>query len=78
MLSHVCLPRFGFCVLDFLSILSGFLSREKLTQKCQEPKAEQIAELQLLNDTIDQNTNLPNFQLPNISVNVLAQVQRRF
>ena len=26
-------PRFGFCVLNFLSILSDFLSREKLTQK---------------------------------------------
>ena len=26
------LPRFGFCVLYFLSILSDFLSREKLTQ----------------------------------------------
>jgi hypothetical protein len=25
--------RFGFCVLNFLSILSDFLSREKLTQK---------------------------------------------
>ena len=25
--------RLGFCVLDFLSIISGFLSREKLTQK---------------------------------------------
>ena len=26
-------PRFGFCVLNFLSILSHFLSRVKLTQK---------------------------------------------
>ena len=26
-------PRFGFCVLNFLSILSDFISREKLTQK---------------------------------------------
>ena len=30
----------GFCVLNFLSILSNFLSVEKLTQKQVEPKAE--------------------------------------
>ena len=28
--------RLGFCVLNVLSILSSFLSREKLTQKCQK------------------------------------------
>ena len=46
---------FGFCVLDFLSILSGFLSREKLTQNCREPKAEQFETLQFLNNKIDPN-----------------------
>ena len=34
--------RFGFCALIFLSILSHFLSREKLTQKYQETKGEQL------------------------------------
>ena len=33
--------RFGFCVLNFLSILSDYLSQEKLTQKI-APKAEQL------------------------------------
>ena len=32
----------GFCVLNLLSTLSDFLSREKLTQKWLEPKAEQF------------------------------------
>jgi hypothetical protein len=32
-------PRFGFCVLNFLSILLDFLSRS-------EPKAEEFAKLQ--------------------------------
>ena len=32
-------PRFGFCVLNFLSILLVFLSREKLTQKRRDSKA---------------------------------------
>ena len=32
---------FGFCALNFFSILSDFLSREKLTQKI-APKAEQL------------------------------------
>ena len=50
-------PRLGFCVLNFLSILSGFLSREKLTQKWQKSKVEQFSKLQFLNDKIDQNTN---------------------
>ena len=36
--------RFRFCVLYFLSILSEFLSREKMTQKWQEPKAEQFTQ----------------------------------
>ena len=49
--------RFGFFVLDYLSILSDFLSWEKLTQKLRESKAEQFAKLQFLNDKIDQNTN---------------------
>ena len=39
--------RFGFCVLNFLWILSDFLSQEKLTLV---PKAEQFARLQFLND----------------------------
>ena len=47
----------GFCVLNFLSILSDFLWREILTQKWLEPKAEQFSKLQFLNDKIDQNTN---------------------
>ena len=34
--------RIGFCVLNFLSIISGFLSKEKLTQKYVVPKAEQM------------------------------------
>ena len=42
------LPRFGFCVLYFLSILSDFFSRGKLTQKWQEPKAEQFAKSTIL------------------------------
>ena len=46
----------GFCVLDFLSILSDFLLQETLTQKRLEPKAK-FAKLQLLNDKIDQYTN---------------------
>ena len=36
------IDRFGFCVLKFLSILSDFLSREKLIQKQEESKAEQF------------------------------------
>jgi hypothetical protein len=38
-------PRLGFCVLNFLSILSDFPSRERLTQKFLEPKAEKCAKL---------------------------------
>ena len=49
--------RLRFCVFNFLSILSDFLSREKLTQKWHEPKAEQLLKLQFLNDKIDQSTN---------------------
>ena len=49
--------RLGFCVLDFLLILSGFVSRKKLTQKVQKSKADQYPKLQFFNDTIDQNTN---------------------
>ena len=45
---------FGFCVLNFLSIVSDFLSEENWTQKWQESKAEQFAKLQFLNDKIDQ------------------------
>ena len=33
--------RFGFCVLNFLSILSDYISQEKLTQKIAS-KAEQL------------------------------------
>jgi hypothetical protein len=47
----------GFCVLNFLSILSGFLSGENLTQKGQMSKADQFPKLQLFNDKIDRNTN---------------------
>ena len=43
--------KIGFCVSNFLSILSDFLSRGKLTQKWLEPKAEQI----------DQNTNFAKY-----------------
>ena len=55
--------RFGFCIIIFLSILSDFLSRKKLTQKWQEPKAEQCAKLQFLNNEIDQKTNFGNCQM---------------
>ena len=55
--------RFGFCVLNFLSILSDFISREELTQKYLESKIEPFAKVLFLNDKIDQN---PNFaKLPN-------------
>ena len=43
--------------LNFLLILSYFLSQEKRTQ------AEQFAKLQFLNDEIDQNSNFPNQQV---------------
>ena len=39
------LSRFGFCVLNFLSTLLYFLSREKVTQKVLETKVEQFAKL---------------------------------
>ena len=50
------LPRFGFCVLYFLSILSNFLSRGILTKKWHEPKAEQFTKLKFLSYEIDENT----------------------
>ena len=46
--------RVGLCVLNFLSILSGFRSREKLTQKGQKSKAEPFPKVQFLNNKIDQ------------------------
>ena len=46
--------RLEFCVLNFLSILSGFRSREKLTQKGQKSKAEPFPKVQFLNNKIDQ------------------------
>ena len=49
-------PRFGFCVLYFLSILSNFLSQGILTQKWHEPKAEQFTKLKFLSYEIDENT----------------------
>ena len=49
--------RFRFCILIFLSIISDFLSWKKLTQKWQEPKAEQCATLQFLHNKINQKTN---------------------
>ena len=49
--------RFRFCVLNFLSIVSDFLSRKKLTQKGLKSKAEKFANLQFLKDKIDYNTN---------------------
>jgi hypothetical protein len=49
--------KVGILCLNFPSILSDFLSREKLTQKWLEPEAEQFAKIQLLNNKIDQNTN---------------------
>jgi hypothetical protein len=52
--------RFGFCVLNFLWILSDFLSQKKLTQKWIVPKAEQFTKLQFLNDKDDQHTNFAN------------------
>ena len=54
--------RLGFCILNFLLILSGFVSRKKLTQKVQKSKANQYPKLQFFNGTIDQNTNFS--QLP--------------
>ena len=57
---YLAAPRFGFCALNFLSILS----RENLTQKWPEPKAEQFAKLQFLNDKIDQKPIMQNCQLP--------------
>ena len=42
---------FGFCVSNFHTILSNFLSREKLTPKWLEPKAEQCAKLQIFKDS---------------------------
>ena len=33
---------FGFCVLNFLSIVSYFVSREKMAQRWLEPKTEQL------------------------------------
>ena len=53
-----------FCVFNFLSILSDFLSREKLTQKWQKQKVSQFTKFQLLNDKIDQNTNFA--KLPSV------------
>ena len=47
--------KVGILCLNFPSILSNFLSQEKLTQKWQDPKAEQITKLQRLNYKIDQN-----------------------
>ena len=55
-------PRLEFCVLNFLSILLGFLSRKKLSQKGKKSKAEQFPKLQFLNDKIDQNTNFAKLQ----------------
>ena len=56
--------RFVFCILNFPSILSDFLSWEKLTQKWQEPKAEQCnPKIQFLNNKIDQKTSFA--KLPN-------------
>ena len=56
--------RLGFCILNFLSILPGFLSREKMTQKWENSKAEQFSKLQFLKAKIDQNTNFA--QLGNV------------
>ena len=53
----------GFCVLNFLSILSGFLSREKLSKKWQKSKAEQFPKLRFLNAETDQTPIFPNCQL---------------
>ena len=54
----------GLCVLNFLSIISEFFWREKLTQKWLELKAEQFSKFQFLNDKIDHNTNFALFVLP--------------
>ena len=40
----------NFVFLNFFSVLSDFLSQEKLTQKCQDPKAEQFANFQFICD----------------------------
>ena len=58
--------RLGLCVLNFLSILSEFLWREKLTQKWLETKAEQFSKLQFWNDKIDHNTNFVLLVLPSV------------
>ena len=47
------ISRFGFCVLNFLSILSNFFLREKLTQKMTSVKSWAICKTSIL----DQNTN---------------------
>ena len=67
--------RFGFCEKN-LSILSDFLSPEKLTQK----KLSNFAKLQFLNDKIDQSTNF--VKLPNgfsfLTVNFIIQELKFF
>ena len=56
--------RLGFCVLNFLSILSGFLSRGKLTQKWQRSIAEQFSKLRFFINKIDQSINFSQLQVP--------------
>ena len=52
--------RLGFCVSNFLSILSDFFSREKMAQKRLEPKPEQFTKLHFLSYKIDQKQQLPS------------------
>ena len=47
--------RFGFCVLNYLSILSDYAFTRETDTK--EPKAEQYAKLPFLNNGIDKNNN---------------------
>ena len=66
--------RLRFCVLNFLSILSGFLSWEKMTQKWQRSIAEQFSKLQFLSDKIDQSTTFA--QLPSAKKAILVSIYK--
>ena len=54
-------PRFGFCVLNFLSNLSDFLSREKLTQKWLAPKLSNLQNFDIWMIKLTKTTNCQIF-----------------